>query len=159
MGNQRGDIHLDLEVGDPVAVDVTLDDAGRAAKLSVDAGEGAHADEREGLIAGGAVGIGVDSRKVDLIALRADEVERNITVGARHAFGDEIEVEPVGAGAAGHRVFAEAADENVVPDTADQLVVTSPAAKRIVAANAIEDIVASMAEHRVGECIAGQVDR
>ncbi|MGH6865498.1 MAG: hypothetical protein ACREDO_04855 [Methyloceanibacter sp.] len=49
--DQRGEVHLDLEVRHPVAIDVALDDAVLAAELPVDARERGSA-ELEGLIAG-----------------------------------------------------------------------------------------------------------
>ena len=96
--DERGDIHLDLEIGDFVAVDVPLDNARRTAELSIHTSKHTCADERESLIANRAVGIGIDGRQVDLVALGANKIEDDIAIDAPHALGDQVEVKFVGAG-------------------------------------------------------------
>src|SRR6187551_3101916 len=79
--------HLDLEIGDAVAVGIAEEQAAREAEFAGRPAEDRAADEVEGLVAGGG-GIGVDGLQVDPVVLGMTEALEQIVVGADPAFGD-----------------------------------------------------------------------
>ena len=101
--------HLDLEVGDAVAIGIACQEAPGQAKLASGAGESRPTDEVKGLIAARRR-IGVDSLEIDLVVLGMAEALDQIVVSADPAFYRLVEVESVPAGATDLHVAAETAD-------------------------------------------------
>src|SRR5690349_11091424 len=88
------------------------------------------ADEVEGLVAGSAVGIGVDGGEVDLVAFRVVEID-DVATGPARRFRDGVEIETVGAVAADQDIAAEVTGEQVVPEAAFEAVIALAAAQRV----------------------------
>ena len=148
--------HLDLEVGDAVAVGVAQEQTGRQAQLAGSPGEASPADEVEGLVAAGRR-VGVDGLEIDPVVLGMAEALDQIVVGADPAVFNGIEVEGVPAGAADLHVAAETADEQVVAVLALEQVLAALAEKLVVAEAAVDPVGAGTA---MDDVVAGEpIDR
>ena len=94
--------------------------------------EGLRADEDEDLVAGGMI-VRVDIAQVDLVSLRATEVEDPVPCGAGDAVVPSVEIEPIPVRAAVEVVLADIAADHVIAAAAVEDVAQAIADQRVVA--------------------------
>jgi hypothetical protein len=113
-------VHLDVEIGDPVAVNIGFKHVVIEAQFAGGVGKGTGADVGEGLILG-QIGIGVDGRQVDVIVLGRREVEDGVRSRGLAGLGIVIhkaEHEIVGACATTERVRSRSGDQLIIAGAA-----------------------------------------
>src|SRR5262249_35881629 len=126
-------VQLDLEVGNPVAVEIAADDrnvVGSAgliellvAKFACTAVKVLRADESEGLIA--LFGrVRIDARKIDLVLSRMEVSDDIAGAGPGRRVGNRVEIEHIVTCTARQRVLTKTTGEQVIASAAAQRAVT-----------------------------------